>query len=138
MTSAGSRLVWHRLRHGFADLMDAYNSQRIGAATVALGLAQGAYDHAIAAGQRALTLATASGDGVMQALANHYLSQIYHAQGDYRRAIDCLRQTVASLEGCGSRGDVHSERAHCRRCAATHAGDGTNYGNGNGRLSGLL
>ena len=36
------------LRHGFADLMDAYNSQRIGAATVALGLAQGAYDHAIA------------------------------------------------------------------------------------------
>ena len=36
------------LRHGFADLMDAYNSQRIGAATVALGLGQGAYDHAIA------------------------------------------------------------------------------------------
>ena len=36
------------LRHGFGDLMDAYNSQRIGAATVALGLAQGAYDHALA------------------------------------------------------------------------------------------
>jgi hypothetical protein len=36
------------LRHGFADLMDAYNGQRIGAATVALGLAQGAYEHAIA------------------------------------------------------------------------------------------
>jgi alkylation response protein AidB-like acyl-CoA dehydrogenase len=35
------------LRHGFADLMDAYNGQRIGAATVALGLAQGAYDHAV-------------------------------------------------------------------------------------------
>jgi alkylation response protein AidB-like acyl-CoA dehydrogenase len=29
---------------GFADLMDAYNAQRIGAATVALGLAQGAYE----------------------------------------------------------------------------------------------
>ena len=41
------------LRHGFGDLMDAYNSQRIGAATVALGLAQGAYDHALAyAGKR--------------------------------------------------------------------------------------
>ena len=35
------------LRHGFADLMDAYNGQRIGAATVALGLAQGAYEHAL-------------------------------------------------------------------------------------------
>jgi 3-sulfinopropanoyl-CoA desulfinase len=28
---------------GFADLMNAYNSQRVGAATVALGLADGAY-----------------------------------------------------------------------------------------------
>ncbi|MBI3452394.1 MAG: acyl-CoA dehydrogenase, partial [Rhodospirillales bacterium] len=36
------------LRHGFADLMDAYNGQRIGAATVALGLAHGAYEHALA------------------------------------------------------------------------------------------
>jgi alkylation response protein AidB-like acyl-CoA dehydrogenase len=32
------------LRHGFGDLMDAYNGQRVGAATVALGLAQGAYE----------------------------------------------------------------------------------------------
>jgi alkylation response protein AidB-like acyl-CoA dehydrogenase len=36
------------LRHGFGDLMDAYNGQRVGAATVALGLAQGAYEHALA------------------------------------------------------------------------------------------
>ncbi|MDP6345928.1 MAG: acyl-CoA dehydrogenase family protein [Alphaproteobacteria bacterium] len=35
------------LRKGFADLMNAYNSQRIGAATVALGLAQGAYERAL-------------------------------------------------------------------------------------------
>ncbi len=33
---------------GFADLMNAYNSQRIGAATVALGIAQGAFDEALA------------------------------------------------------------------------------------------
>ena len=39
------------LRHGFADLMDAYNGQRVGAATVALGLAQGAYEHALAYAQ---------------------------------------------------------------------------------------
>jgi hypothetical protein len=28
------------LRRGFADLIDAYNSQRVGAGTVALGLAR--------------------------------------------------------------------------------------------------
>jgi alkylation response protein AidB-like acyl-CoA dehydrogenase len=39
------------LRHGFGDLMDAYNGQRVGAATVALGLAQGAYEHALAYAQ---------------------------------------------------------------------------------------
>jgi len=32
---------------GFAELMDAYNSQRVGAASVALGLAQGAYEAAV-------------------------------------------------------------------------------------------
>ena len=59
----------------------------------------GAYDQAIASGQRALALATASGDIVVHALANLNLGRVYQAQGDYRRAIDCLRQTVASLEG---------------------------------------
>ncbi len=32
------------LRKGFADLMNAYNAQRVGAATVTLGLAQGTYE----------------------------------------------------------------------------------------------
>ena len=35
------------LRRGFAGLMTAYNAQRVGAATVALGLAQGAYEQAL-------------------------------------------------------------------------------------------
>ena len=35
------------MRHGFAGLMKAYNAQRLGAAAVALGLAQGAYDLAL-------------------------------------------------------------------------------------------
>jgi alkylation response protein AidB-like acyl-CoA dehydrogenase len=35
-------------KRGFADLMSAYNSQRVGAGTVALGLAQGAYEQALA------------------------------------------------------------------------------------------
>ena len=34
-------------RRGFADLMNAYNSQRVGAGTVALGLAAGAYEQAL-------------------------------------------------------------------------------------------
>jgi alkylation response protein AidB-like acyl-CoA dehydrogenase len=33
---------------GFGELMNAYNSQRVGAATVALGLAQGAFEAAVA------------------------------------------------------------------------------------------
>ncbi len=39
------------LRHGFADLMEAYNGQRIGAATVALGIAEGAFRLALAYSQ---------------------------------------------------------------------------------------
>jgi hypothetical protein len=35
------------LGRGFAGLMTAYNAQRVGAATVALGIAQGAYDLAL-------------------------------------------------------------------------------------------
>jgi len=34
-------------RRGFGDLMSAYNSQRVGAGTVALGVAAGALDHAL-------------------------------------------------------------------------------------------
>jgi class 3 adenylate cyclase/DNA-binding winged helix-turn-helix (wHTH) protein/tetratricopeptide (TPR) repeat protein len=63
----------------------------------------GAYDQAIAAAQRALALATASGDSVLHALANQYIGLAYAAQGDYRRAIDCLKQTVASLDGAQRR-----------------------------------
>ncbi len=36
------------LRRGFAQLMDAYNGQRVGAATVAFGIAVGAYERALA------------------------------------------------------------------------------------------
>lgn len=35
------------VRRGFAGLMRAYNAQRVGAGTVALGIAQGAYEHAV-------------------------------------------------------------------------------------------
>jgi tetratricopeptide (TPR) repeat protein len=59
----------------------------------------GAYGQAIASGQRALALAMASGNVVLHALANQYLGFAYHDQGDYRQALDCLRQTVAFFDG---------------------------------------
>ena len=40
------------LRRGFGALMSAYNAQRVGAATVALGIAQGAYEEALAYAQK--------------------------------------------------------------------------------------
>ena len=36
------------IRKGFASLMQAYNAQRVGAGTVALGIAQGAFEEAVA------------------------------------------------------------------------------------------
>ena len=38
----------------------------------------------------------------MQALVNEYLGVTYQARGDYRQAIDYLRQTLVSLDGVGS------------------------------------
>jgi tetratricopeptide (TPR) repeat protein len=43
---------------------------------------RGAYDQAIAAGERALALATASGDVVLHALANQSLGIAYQFQGE--------------------------------------------------------
>jgi tetratricopeptide (TPR) repeat protein len=59
----------------------------------------GAHDQAIAAAQRALALAMAGGDVAVHAIAKQHLGFTYHDHGDYRRAIDCLGQTVASFEG---------------------------------------
>src|SRR5262249_26304024 len=59
----------------------------------------GAHDQAIAAAQRALALATASGDVILPTLVNNYLGRVYQTQGDYRRALDCFGQTVMALEG---------------------------------------
>jgi class 3 adenylate cyclase/tetratricopeptide (TPR) repeat protein len=60
---------------------------------------RGAYDQSIAAARRALRLATADQDVVLQALVNQNLGAAYWAQGDYLRAIDCLGQTAMALSG---------------------------------------
>ena len=63
----------------------------------------GVYDHAIAAAQRVLALATASGEVILHALANLYLGSAYQAQGEYRMAIDAFKETVASFDGAQRR-----------------------------------
>jgi class 3 adenylate cyclase/tetratricopeptide (TPR) repeat protein len=75
---------------------------------VALFLSQhcrqmGLHNQAIASAQRALALATASGDRILHALTNQYLGVAYQALGDYRRAITCLRQAVAFFDGASPR-----------------------------------
>jgi len=64
---------------------------------------RGAHDQAIAAAQRALTLATAGGDSVLSALANAGLGVAYYFHGEYRQAIDCSRHAVAFLDGTWQR-----------------------------------
>jgi DNA-binding winged helix-turn-helix (wHTH) protein/tetratricopeptide (TPR) repeat protein len=89
----------------------------------------GLYNQASTAAQRALTFTTASGDTVLQALANLNLGLAYHAQGDYRRAGACLRQTVMALDG--ARGREHFGQTilpavnACAHLAWCHAEVGT-------------
>jgi tetratricopeptide (TPR) repeat protein len=59
----------------------------------------GDHQGAVTYGQNALTSATALGDVRLQVMANYRLGQSYFFLGDYGRAIDCLRQNVAALEG---------------------------------------
>jgi tetratricopeptide (TPR) repeat protein len=90
---------------------------------------RGAYDQAMAAAQRTLALTTASGDAVLHALANRELGQVYQARGDYRRAIDCYKQTMATLEGARLRerfGEIVSPAVNSRAwLAECHAELGT-------------
>jgi class 3 adenylate cyclase/tetratricopeptide (TPR) repeat protein len=86
--------------------MDLDDPRRLGQVCLFLSRhlsAMGARDQAIAAAQRALALAAANGDAILRALANQNLGLIYLPQGNYRRAIDCYKQTVASLDGAWCR-----------------------------------
>jgi DNA-binding winged helix-turn-helix (wHTH) protein/tetratricopeptide (TPR) repeat protein len=54
-------------------------------------------DRALAAGQRALALATTLGEMDLTVVAQHYLGGVYRSLGDYRRAVECFQTNVASL-----------------------------------------
>jgi predicted ATPase len=97
--SDGHHLAILREAETLATALD--DPRRLGQVSVFLSRhysLMGAYDQAVTVAQRALTLATASGDDVLHALANLHLGFAYQAQGDYGRAIDCCRQTAASLD----------------------------------------
>jgi tetratricopeptide (TPR) repeat protein len=98
--ASGRILAYLREAESLAAALD--DPRRLGRVSLFLSLHfnfMSMYEQAISAAQRTLVLATASGDVVLGALATLYLSNNYLAQGDYRRAIDGYRQTVASLDG---------------------------------------
>jgi len=93
-------LAYLREAEALAEALD--DPRRLGQVSVSLSqyfFFRGAYEQSMASVQRVLALATASGDGVLQALANQRLGIAHWAQGDYRRAIDYFRQTVAFFDG---------------------------------------
>jgi hypothetical protein len=61
-----------------------------------------------------------SGRVVLHALANQFLAMAYQAHGDYRRAIDCFRQTAAFFDGArrhqqqGQREEARQQRIVAR------------------------
>jgi class 3 adenylate cyclase/tetratricopeptide (TPR) repeat protein len=55
--------------------------------------------HAVESGERALAIAIALGDFALEVMATFFVGTAYRALGDYRRAVDCFRRNVASLEG---------------------------------------
>jgi tetratricopeptide (TPR) repeat protein len=59
----------------------------------------GAYDQAIAAAERALSAAKASGDLGLRHMANFRLSQIHHSLGQYQAAVEFIRSDIATLTG---------------------------------------
>jgi class 3 adenylate cyclase/tetratricopeptide (TPR) repeat protein len=100
----GRAMAYLREAESLAEALD--DPRRLGQVSVHLAphfRYMGVYDQAIATAQRALALATASGEAVLQALANQSLGFAYHAQGDYWRAIACLRQAMVSLDGARRR-----------------------------------
>src|SRR5262249_27361918 len=82
----GRVLAYLREAESLAAALD--DQRRLGQVSVFLSVhfyLMGAHDQAIDAGQRALALATACGDVILQALAHQYLGMTYHRQGDNRR-----------------------------------------------------
>jgi tetratricopeptide (TPR) repeat protein len=100
--SGDFRRILAALREAEALAMGLDDPRRLARVSIFLSFdfrRRGLYDQAIAAGQRALALATASGDLVLHALANQYLGLAFQARCDYRRALNYFGQAVAFFAG---------------------------------------
>jgi tetratricopeptide (TPR) repeat protein len=78
------------------------DDRRLGRIAGYLGIyfsAMGEYDRAIAAGQRALVLATTSGAFDVQVVAQTVLGQVYCSGGDFRPGLNVARQAMVLLTG---------------------------------------
>ena len=90
------------LREAAALAEELGDPRRLGPISCAIahyGWRMGDYEAAIEYGQRALVHTTASGDIVEQARAYGLLGTVYFSLGDYRRAADVFRQSMATVEG---------------------------------------
>ena len=97
------------LRRGFDSLREAValaeeldDQQRLGRISNSIAhyvWRMGDYEAAIEYGQRALVHTTASGDIVEQARVYGLLGTVYVSLGDYRRAADVFRQSMATVAG---------------------------------------
>ena len=90
-----SRPPWRVLppsgfRRGFADLMNAYNSQRVGAGTVAMGIAAGALELALDWVKDARAVRPAD-----RRIPGPAMDARRHADAAHRRAADALRRRRA-------------------------------------------
>jgi tetratricopeptide (TPR) repeat protein len=96
----GRILVYLQEAKALADILG--DQHRLGWVTVYL-LAHFAQtcqsDHALAAGHRALALATDLGEIGLTVLTQYYLGAVYRSLGNYHRAVECFQQNVASLHG---------------------------------------
>ncbi|HLC42025.1 MAG TPA: hypothetical protein VJO34_10440, partial [Methylomirabilota bacterium] len=59
----------------------------------------GDYDRAVTVGQRDLIVATDFGHFALKVVTNFRLGQVYHALGDYPRAIDFFKRNMKALDG---------------------------------------
>src|SRR5262249_40408277 len=78
------------------------DDQRLGQIVASLGfyfVTMGAYDRALAAGQRALALATTTGAFDVQVLAQTNLSVAYSAVGDFGKMLEVSRWVMGLLSG---------------------------------------
>jgi len=83
-----------------AEVMDDQpRLARVSAALSQWCFVMGDHERALALSQRTLALAERLGDVAFQSITNYLLGAVFHALGDYHRAIECLRRSMASLEG---------------------------------------